>query len=406
MADEEKSQLETPKRMNYYDGQPLTAESFQTEQNYFINKQRLINRLIHGSGVVCGLDISEEDNRFIISPGIAIDCKGREIIVTEKYEILKREINFQLEKHNGTFHILLNYNDCYGEMEPVISTKICKEECAPNKICEEYNIFPEGNEGPSCDISCDNLCYNWLEDPRNIKCECETEPENSSVTLATFSGSSGKYDVILPDRVYSNPLLYELINCVKDSFSDITKGPPGPGLEKGVTIIESISPITTLDGPIKEKDLRELILTFSNELHEDFVKDVDKKGDSDIATKYFEIFFFVPEEVEGLFSIHHIGDFNIDIDQATKAKVSLTLKDFDKKYEYFKEHSKEDMQLHLRVKCDFIKDWRGNAIAGHHLLNRGKSGLNIRCNEDQIDEDPNQCLNIQGGIFESIFYIE
>jgi hypothetical protein len=45
------------KRNNYFYGKLLTVKDFQTEQQFFINKQRLINRLVHGVGVVCGLEV-------------------------------------------------------------------------------------------------------------------------------------------------------------------------------------------------------------------------------------------------------------------------------------------------------------------------------------------------------------
>lgn len=43
------------RRLKYSYGQLLGAADFQTEQNYFREKQRLHNRCLHGYGVVCGL---------------------------------------------------------------------------------------------------------------------------------------------------------------------------------------------------------------------------------------------------------------------------------------------------------------------------------------------------------------
>lgn len=43
------------RRLKYAYGQLLGASDFQTEQNYFREKQRLHNRCLHGYGVVCGL---------------------------------------------------------------------------------------------------------------------------------------------------------------------------------------------------------------------------------------------------------------------------------------------------------------------------------------------------------------
>jgi hypothetical protein len=49
--------LEFPqlRRLNYFFGQMLGVQDFQTEQSFFREKQRLHNRCLHGYGVVCGL---------------------------------------------------------------------------------------------------------------------------------------------------------------------------------------------------------------------------------------------------------------------------------------------------------------------------------------------------------------
>src|SRR6476660_8099849 len=47
-------------RLKYFYGQMLGQHDFQTEQDYFRNKQRLHNRCLHGYGVVCGLEVVAE----------------------------------------------------------------------------------------------------------------------------------------------------------------------------------------------------------------------------------------------------------------------------------------------------------------------------------------------------------
>jgi hypothetical protein len=56
---------------------------FQAEQNYFINKQRLINRSLFGEGVVSGLEVTADKTAGIIhlSEGFALDGFGREIVL-------------------------------------------------------------------------------------------------------------------------------------------------------------------------------------------------------------------------------------------------------------------------------------------------------------------------------------
>jgi hypothetical protein len=76
------------RRNRYYTGRYLTAHDFRLEQGYFLNRHRLHNRLLHGWGIVCGLEVRPHPNpncanHVIVQPGIAIDCCGREIILEE-----------------------------------------------------------------------------------------------------------------------------------------------------------------------------------------------------------------------------------------------------------------------------------------------------------------------------------
>jgi hypothetical protein len=72
-------------RVNYFSGRLLTAKDFQDEQDYDIERDRLHNRCLHGAGVVCGLEVSVDaaQNRIHVSPGLALDCLGREIVLPE-----------------------------------------------------------------------------------------------------------------------------------------------------------------------------------------------------------------------------------------------------------------------------------------------------------------------------------
>jgi hypothetical protein len=73
------------RRVNYFSGRLLTAKDFQDEQDYGIERHRLHNRCLHGAGVICGLEVSVDaaQNRIHVSPGLALDCLGREIVLPE-----------------------------------------------------------------------------------------------------------------------------------------------------------------------------------------------------------------------------------------------------------------------------------------------------------------------------------
>lgn len=73
--------MELPKRVRFFSGKLVTAEDLAAEQEYHLARQRLRNRRHPGPGVVTGLRVSIETAGFGVTPGLAIDPHGREIIV-------------------------------------------------------------------------------------------------------------------------------------------------------------------------------------------------------------------------------------------------------------------------------------------------------------------------------------
>jgi hypothetical protein len=73
-------------RMRWFTGRFVTARDLTDEQRYMVQRRWLINRMLHGEGVLCGLEVvpHERDDcaatTVWIEPGIALDCRGRELI--------------------------------------------------------------------------------------------------------------------------------------------------------------------------------------------------------------------------------------------------------------------------------------------------------------------------------------
>jgi hypothetical protein len=84
------------KRARYFHGMLMTDRDFREEQIYHNEKRKLLNRMLHGWGVVCGLGIkatSPVSSKIVITPGLALDCHGNEILVCEDFEVdLKKEV--------------------------------------------------------------------------------------------------------------------------------------------------------------------------------------------------------------------------------------------------------------------------------------------------------------------------
>ena len=71
-------------RNRYFYGKLLTVRDFEVEQRYHCTKRALLNRLIHGAGVVCGLGVTASDeSTLMIESGMALDYQGREIVLPE-----------------------------------------------------------------------------------------------------------------------------------------------------------------------------------------------------------------------------------------------------------------------------------------------------------------------------------
>jgi hypothetical protein len=83
-------ECESGLRNNYFEGKRLTADSFRVEQAYMLERRRLLNRAIHGWGVVYGYAITPSQpakgmgqGRLKIGAGLALDKCGRELLQTE-----------------------------------------------------------------------------------------------------------------------------------------------------------------------------------------------------------------------------------------------------------------------------------------------------------------------------------
>jgi hypothetical protein len=71
-------------RPRFFAGQLLTEDDLQALTGYITGKDRLRNRLLSGSGVVCGLEVACDpcgNGKVSVRPGYALDCCGNDIVV-------------------------------------------------------------------------------------------------------------------------------------------------------------------------------------------------------------------------------------------------------------------------------------------------------------------------------------
>jgi hypothetical protein len=74
-----------PVRNRYFYGKLLDVVHFELEQDYFNAKRWMLNRLVSGYGVICGLNvqIGPDNQSIVVTSGLAIDKCGREIMVCQ-----------------------------------------------------------------------------------------------------------------------------------------------------------------------------------------------------------------------------------------------------------------------------------------------------------------------------------
>ena len=145
-------------RNHYFTGKLLVERDFVDEQRYLIGKDRRHNQTLHGSGVACGLRVTQhpdEDCRrryVVIEPGTAVDCCGREIVVdrTQYFDFRSQlppewfeppaEGEEPAPPHR--LQICLRYDECETEDVPALFDECgCDEtQCLPNRVLEAYRL--------------------------------------------------------------------------------------------------------------------------------------------------------------------------------------------------------------------------------------------------------------------------
>jgi hypothetical protein len=126
--------LSPDQRVNYAYGMVLGLDEFLTEQQYFLNKDYLHERALHGYGTVYGLQVTvspagTSDFTIQVAPGMAIDQWGREVVVRAAQcarlgSWLAAQDQETVAHHMGpsaefTVYVVANYADCQDDLVPL-----------------------------------------------------------------------------------------------------------------------------------------------------------------------------------------------------------------------------------------------------------------------------------------------
>lgn len=137
------------KRNNYFHGQLLTTKDFQNEQDYFREKQRMLNRCLHGWGIICGLSVSVQHNDVRVKPGVALDCQGNEIVVPGI-------VNIPLPDSVADQYVVIEYFEKLCDYVPVIG--VSDADSQPTRVEESYLISCQSEEPPKKHTGIDSNC--------------------------------------------------------------------------------------------------------------------------------------------------------------------------------------------------------------------------------------------------------
>ncbi|MDT5269295.1 MAG: hypothetical protein QOH49_1481 [Acidobacteriota bacterium] len=236
-VEETRCSLQTFERNRYFYGKPMTVSDFEAEQRYLIGKHRYINRLVHGAGVLCGLQVtlpesfSAERPTVELAEGAALDCCGNLIVVSRSGTA---EIKGDFDPE-GLNYLYIKYNEC--SKQPVMlaaNGSSCEEVCCYNRIQETFEIVasrtaPGGSEAaPAIGATASNavtasagttdaesVCRGLTE--KYYQEHLRTCPgcDDPLVFLAVLDSGKGALDETETTKyrsvVYNNTMLHELL---------------------------------------------------------------------------------------------------------------------------------------------------------------------------------------------------
>ncbi|WP_437937091.1 hypothetical protein [Sorangium sp. So ce341] len=253
--------LRTFVRNRYFYGKLLDVHHFESEQSYFNDKRWLLNRLISGFGVVCGLDVHVTDDRkrVFVGPGVALDQAGRELVVPvrskpiplpelpvpqakeprppQQVELDKKEKERGRDRDRNRdddrcdddrvyHHVGIRWHECESDPELVRVGSACDEQvapCVPGSVRERYEIFVREGRAPRPEWQCEvaelfsggRLSYDTLA--RHVTASCPSVPRHPYIPLADLclkpegGGCGVEVDITIRPIVYTNDLLFELL---------------------------------------------------------------------------------------------------------------------------------------------------------------------------------------------------
>ncbi|GAA3405700.1 hypothetical protein ACFFNY_29785 [Paenibacillus hodogayensis] len=132
-------------RNRYFYGKLLTVRDFESEQKYFNDKRRMMNRLLFGSGVITGLQVIAVDDKSVsVEMGAAIDALGREIVVPAPVTLkLSMMDGFTNNEYAKNVYLCIAYDEKGKEpVHSIANSSVRSDEVSEyNRVLESYRLF-------------------------------------------------------------------------------------------------------------------------------------------------------------------------------------------------------------------------------------------------------------------------
>ncbi|CAG7638742.1 hypothetical protein PAESOLCIP111_03972 [Paenibacillus solanacearum] len=159
-------------RNRYFYGKLLTVRDFMSEQMYFMDKRRLLNRLLFGSGVITGLQVVAVDDKSVsVETGVALDALGREIVLPSPVTLkLSNMEGFTNNEYAKNVYLCIAYEEKGKEpMHTAATTGRDEGVSEYNRILESYRLFIREQPPSPAHEEYDDLIEHtsvWYGDPQ------------------------------------------------------------------------------------------------------------------------------------------------------------------------------------------------------------------------------------------------
>lgn len=399
-------------RNRFFTGKFMTARDFRAEQEYFLSRHRLHNWSLHGWGIVCGLEVQDHPDPqcqaqgwVVVTPGMAIDCYGREIVLREPTPIHVPTLapssvacgctpkQDEQPAENTPFLIGLQYGEVGVEPVPVLyDSDDCGERTAPNRLREQPCFRFHRYEA-------DKGC--WL--PRIPKCPTTPPLPGGDSTVACHAKPScfeppcpcdGGFVPLRKCTLAKDNNQYYLKDA-DDTGRRYVFGPLHPYTLTHICHVNwnhgaetNRSELTDKEDPgNSKKHYIRLLLNFDRPL----CKDETVLPSSEPEPTTHRLGFF--RRIMQVFYVSDNGTLQILPGRGSLSSDRTRLYfDIDECHLHELWKRAGGMSIHVRLNCDFLPDQFGRAVDGNHL----RGSLAQHCPTGD---------GVEGGVFESWFQL-